>query len=594
MYRRALQKLLEELAAYKGRVDFRNNLVFSAYLHFSIVALFILAICLLDIIAAVRIPVPGLGFVLLMYASALVISLVVTHLRSRLEKPTCDMIARELEAKFDLKDRLLTSTELMSSPVENPMEEVLAADALKFTREALDESGYELFRRHKVLRPWIHLIIFSTAIWLFPMVTKRILRRIFDHNPPTISKIFPQPGSLGISTDKPTTIAMEFSEEMDPTTVTEQNISLYLANGLEPVAVKMRLEGDNRTVIVETRKALKENSLYGIFLSNRLRDLGGNVLHAFGDGGTGESWVSTFRTKDPARLARPFYLIETSPARGETDVALDRTVLIEFSKQVSAASANKSVFHLRKHGENEDVDSLIHPVHSDYIIELEPFEHLEADTLYSIIIESDVESISRAERAKFDPYGWRNMDKPYTVSFRTAMVGRSGDIDDGGRDGQNGNDNGPPVRKELANPQPLPNVTPKPDIKTRPKIFSPPDGDSPIEQSSLPGEDTDDNLFTDPTDPQFQTRDEMVDPLMDQDAEFHRRIERFRYNEDSGAGSGRGDGSDGELTGRKDYEALFEKYMQLHLDNLKQSTIPPVYRELVKKYFRSIHPESGK
>jgi hypothetical protein len=147
---------------------------------------------------------------------------------------------------------------------------------------------------------------------------------------PTVTSVTPTTGTTNVALD--TSITIDFSEALDPASVTETSVVLQLAGA--PVAGQRLLSADRRRVVFRPSSPLAGISSYTLQLTSALRDPAGNALSGF-------SPVS-FTTLDPSRPA--------GPAPGQIVAELpddDGFVLVTGAAGVAAAHAPVTLTNLR-------------------------------------------------------------------------------------------------------------------------------------------------------------------------------------------------------------------------------------------------------
>ncbi|HEY7502196.1 MAG TPA: Ig-like domain-containing protein [Vicinamibacterales bacterium] len=110
---------------------------------------------------------------------------------------------------------------------------------------------------------------------------------------PTVVAIAPPAGATNVPLDA--SIAIDFSEALDPASVTESSVALLLAGS--PIAGQRTVSADRRRVVVTPSAPLTGTSTYSLSLTSALRDLAGNPLTGFAG--------ASFTTLDPSRPPQP-------------------------------------------------------------------------------------------------------------------------------------------------------------------------------------------------------------------------------------------------------------------------------------------------
>lgn len=594
-------EMMSGFARRKAAADLRNHTIFSVYLHAGIVTAFLCAVSLLRILGLANTVSPTGGYVLLMYGAALFLGLTVALLRSRVERQKPADLARLLDRRLRLQDRLLTAVELSQGERSHPFEDAVYRDAVGNAQFALNRIEGPLFRVRGIVQPPLQWIVIGLLIWAFPVGIMQTVRGLWDRVPPRILATAPGAGADNIRVDRPLTLLIEFSEEMRPADISPATLFVRSADRLEPLSARIDLVANNRIARVTLNEPLRKDGLYGLYVSWRMRDMAGNYLHAFTGPAMDEYFVASFRSEATRRLEHPMIVTAISPVHGAEKVALDARPQLDFSLPVSIREVDGEHFILREKESGAVVDCLVSRSSTSYNVILEPWQRLKPDTVYQVETRPGVMSRTGSpllldRNAVPDGNVLENGD--YIYAFRTTdQQGGAGE----GADGLAG-DGVTPLKPDKGDST-LPespdgsgnsggfNSNPDPFVEPGRKPNDLSDRDD-IEKSSLPGDGTDDNLFTDPTDPQFNPIDVAVDPMLDEDALFNERMEKFKYEEKEKQKS------DADSTPSPDapatYEAMFQKYEREVLDKLDAATIPPVYRDLVKSYFKRMRPADGK
>jgi hypothetical protein len=110
---------------------------------------------------------------------------------------------------------------------------------------------------------------------------------------PTVIAVSPPAGASNVALD--TSVTIDFSEPLDPASVTESSVALQL--GGAPVAGQRTLSADRRRVVFRPSSPLTPISTYSLVLATSLRDPAGHSLSGF--------TPTTFSTLDPSRPPQP-------------------------------------------------------------------------------------------------------------------------------------------------------------------------------------------------------------------------------------------------------------------------------------------------
>jgi hypothetical protein len=115
-----------------------------------------------------------------------------------------------------------------------------------------------------------------------------------DNTPPTVLSATPVSNAIGVN--EAANITINFSEALDPATVSGSTVSLL--NGGTPVAATVTFDAINRTVILDPNSSLNFNSNYSVEVKGgntdpRIKDTSGNALTA------NYTWSFTTRPTPP-------------------------------------------------------------------------------------------------------------------------------------------------------------------------------------------------------------------------------------------------------------------------------------------------------
>lgn len=111
--------------------------------------------------------------------------------------------------------------------------------------------------------------------------------------PPSVVAVSPTAGATNVPLD--TSITIDFSEPMDPSSVSESSVALQTSGA--PVGVSRTLSQDRRRLTVRPESPLLGKTTYTLSLTSTLKDLSGAPLVSF--------TPLTFTTLDPAKPPQP-------------------------------------------------------------------------------------------------------------------------------------------------------------------------------------------------------------------------------------------------------------------------------------------------
>jgi spore maturation protein SpmB len=155
-----------------------------------------------------------------------------------------------------------------------------------------------------------------------------------DTTPPTVLAVVPADGTTDLGPNA--TVALTFSEPLNPATINDSTIALF--------AGAMRLPGfparsaDNRTVTLSTTLPL--GALITVVATSGVRDLAGNALTDFS---------STFRTRaaaDPEKPGSPS-IITQRPGNGATGVPATSSITLFANEPLSPATIPGALYVLQ-------------------------------------------------------------------------------------------------------------------------------------------------------------------------------------------------------------------------------------------------------
>jgi hypothetical protein len=152
-----------------------------------------------------------------------------------------------------------------------------------------------------------------------------------DVTAPSVTSVSPPGGAGGVPVNP--VIYVHFSEQLDPTTLKQTNISLTPA----AAGTVAFVSGDLSTVTFTPTSSLSVSTPYTINVSG-FSDLDGNAMAAFGGSGFTTGASSTPDTSHGTMTA--------TPANSATNVPVNTQVVVTMSKPVDAVTVNSSSFNL--------------------------------------------------------------------------------------------------------------------------------------------------------------------------------------------------------------------------------------------------------
>ncbi len=152
-----------------------------------------------------------------------------------------------------------------------------------------------------------------------------------DTTPPLVSSTVPVAGATNVPLNG--NITATFSEVMNPLTISTASFSLLA--GTTPVAGTVTYVGVTATF--DPNAALAGNTTYTARIRNTVKDLAGNNMV--------QDYVWSFATGTAPDTTRPAVL-STTPAHGESQVALNSSITATFSEAMNPATISTATFTL--------------------------------------------------------------------------------------------------------------------------------------------------------------------------------------------------------------------------------------------------------
>ncbi len=154
-----------------------------------------------------------------------------------------------------------------------------------------------------------------------------------DTSSPTVVLVSPLNGSTNIAINS--NISIDFSEILDPATVTTTTIKLEQGSTLIPGSVTY----SGTTVTFDSTSNLASNSTYRATITTQVKDLAGNSLAT--------NYVWSFTTSQALDISSPT-VQSVSPVNGSTSVALNRSLSVNFSEALDPATVTTTTFILEQ------------------------------------------------------------------------------------------------------------------------------------------------------------------------------------------------------------------------------------------------------
>ena len=207
-----------------------------------------------------------------------------------------------------------------------------------------------------------------------------------DVSSPQVSSTWPPNAMTGVATNQ--ALLITFSESMDPSTITVEDISLRM--GETPIAGIVAYSGITATFT--PNEALAPNTNYTGEVGSGATDLAGNAIE--------DDYAWSFTTGDSPDLTVPAVIANT-PSADAVDVALNQRVSITFSEPMAPTSVTGATFTLRA-GATPIIATITYSGTSGV---LAPWELLAANTEYTVTLSTGATDL--AGNAIQGAYEWR-------------------------------------------------------------------------------------------------------------------------------------------------------------------------------------------
>ena len=156
-----------------------------------------------------------------------------------------------------------------------------------------------------------------------------------DTTRPTITGRSPAPGATLVAAN--TTVMVTFSEPIDQTTITSANFKLApTASPGSPVTTAFSYNAATNTVTMTPSTNLGSNVQYTVTVGTGVKDLSGNTLLAQ------DTWTFTTITDTTAPT-----VLSTTPTNNATNVAVNSSISVVFSEDMSAATIDGTSFTVK-------------------------------------------------------------------------------------------------------------------------------------------------------------------------------------------------------------------------------------------------------
>jgi hypothetical protein len=156
-----------------------------------------------------------------------------------------------------------------------------------------------------------------------------------DTTAPTVRLTFPVDGAINVPIH--TKVTATFSEAMDPLTITTATFRLKRGTSGTTTVVGSVIYSGLTAVFSQAVSLLLPNSIYTATITTEATDLAGNAL--------AEDYTWSFTTGDAPDTTRPTVTL-VNPADLGTDVALNSTITVTFSKPMDPLTISTTTFTL--------------------------------------------------------------------------------------------------------------------------------------------------------------------------------------------------------------------------------------------------------
>ncbi|MBI2823285.1 MAG: DUF4082 domain-containing protein [Planctomycetia bacterium] len=222
----------------------------------------------------------------------------------------------------------------------------------------------------------------SSNYWVQPILRTPITT---DNTAPTILSISPAAGTTGVSVTP--TITAQFSEALDPTTVSTNTLRLMdNSNQLVPTSVTYNEQTFMATIVPTS--ALSFGGMYTIVVAGGaqgIRDMAGNPVALT----TGSSFTTVGA---PVPDTTPPMVIAVNPANNATGYAVNGAITVTFSEPLNAASVNAASVILLKNALSRIVTTVTYNAASNSIT-ITPTAPLEYGSNYTVYLVGGVTGI---------------------------------------------------------------------------------------------------------------------------------------------------------------------------------------------------------
>lgn len=227
-----------------------------------------------------------------------------------------------------------------------------------------------------------------------------------DFIAPTVSSTSPASGATSVTINS--AITATFSEEMQSSTVNKNTFTV--SNGKRNIGGTVSYS--DKTATFTPSSVLSDSTTYMAKITTGTTDLAGNALAS--------DYTWSFTTVDTTAPT----VSSTSPAEGDTGVAINSTITATFSEEVQSSTINTNTFTVNDGGGN--ISGTVS--YTDTIATFTASDNLSHSTTYTATISTGVRDL--AENAMASDYTWSftttgDVDPP-TVSSTSPPNGGAG------------------------------------------------------------------------------------------------------------------------------------------------------------------------
>jgi hypothetical protein len=149
-------------------------------------------------------------------------------------------------------------------------------------------------------------------------------------DPATSAPVVIRTSPVMASVDNPlnSIIEVEFSEPLDPATVSAANVSVYLLNANPPIAGTLSLLNGNRTIRFVPDAPLQAGAYYYVYLMAGLHDAQGTPL----------TFINYYFYVGSATDTTTPAIVSIAPANGFTNVGINASIRVQFNEPINALS----------------------------------------------------------------------------------------------------------------------------------------------------------------------------------------------------------------------------------------------------------------